>query len=163
MVLVTSTAFPNSRIYGLCGGIDLIVPSVDDRVAVEIMDELHDALFQLVFRADADVTKHGAGGFGEEPLDEIEPRAVLGGEHELKAPFRSRRQPSLGLLRDVRGVIVEDDLDPGHRGVGSIQHTEEFDEFATAMAVLDEGVHLSSQQVDAGYQGDRSLSCLKSL
>jgi len=67
MVLVTSTAFPNSRIYGLCGDIDLIVPSVDDRVAVEIMDELHDALFQLVFRADADVTKHGAGGFGEEP------------------------------------------------------------------------------------------------
>ena len=44
-----STALPNSCIYGSCGGIDLIVPSVDDRVAVEIMDELHDALFQLVF------------------------------------------------------------------------------------------------------------------
>ena len=44
-----STAFPKFRIYGSCGGIDLIVPSVDDRVAVEIMDELHDALFELVF------------------------------------------------------------------------------------------------------------------
>ena len=54
------------------------MPSVDDRVAVEIMDELHDALFQLVFRADADVAKHGAGDFGEEPLDKIEPRAVFG-------------------------------------------------------------------------------------
>src|SRR5689334_18480366 len=105
----TSTAFPNFRSYGSCSGIDLIVPAVDDRVAVEIMDELHDALFQLVFRADADVTEHGAGGFGEEPLDEIEPGAVLGGEHEPKASFRSRRQPSLGLLRDVRGVIIEDD------------------------------------------------------
>ena len=44
----------------------MIVPSVDDWVAVEIMDELHDALSQLVFRVDADVTEHGAGGFGEE-------------------------------------------------------------------------------------------------
>ena len=52
------------------------MPAVDDRVAVEIMNELHDALFQLVFRADADVTEHGAGGFGEDPLDEIEPGAV---------------------------------------------------------------------------------------
>jgi hypothetical protein len=61
-----SAAFPNFRIYGLCGGIDLVVPSVDDRIAVEIMDEFHDALLQLVFRADADVTEHGAGGFCEE-------------------------------------------------------------------------------------------------
>jgi hypothetical protein len=30
------------------------------------MDEFHDALLQLVFRADADVTEHGAGGFCEE-------------------------------------------------------------------------------------------------
>ena len=58
----------------------------------------------------------------------------------------------------MRGVIVEDDLDRGHRGVGSIQHIEEFDEFATAMAVLNEGVHLAGQQVDAGHQGDRSMA-----
>src|SRR6476660_5837012 len=75
MTLNTSTAFPNFRTYGSCGGIDLIVPMVDDRGAVEIINELHDALFQFVFRADADVTEHGAGGFGEEPLDEIEPGA----------------------------------------------------------------------------------------
>src|SRR5205085_1697039 len=31
----TSTALPNCCIYGSCGGIDLIVPTVDDRVAVE--------------------------------------------------------------------------------------------------------------------------------
>ena len=36
----TSTAFPNFRSYGSCSGIDLVVPAVDDRVAVEIMDEL---------------------------------------------------------------------------------------------------------------------------
>jgi TPP-dependent trihydroxycyclohexane-1,2-dione (THcHDO) dehydratase len=50
---------------------------VDDRIAVEITDEFHDALFQLVFRADADVTQDGAGGFGEEPLDEIEPPSEM--------------------------------------------------------------------------------------
>jgi hypothetical protein len=58
----------------------------------------------------------------------------------------------------MRGVTVEDDFDRGRRGVGSIQHIEEFDEFATAMAVLVEGVHLASQQVDAGHQGDRSVA-----
>ena len=57
------------------------------------------------------MTEHGAGGFGEEPFDEIEPGAVLRGEHELKASLRPRRKPRLGLQRNVRGVIVEDDLD----------------------------------------------------
>src|SRR5689334_21646123 len=58
----------------------------------------------------------------------------------------------------MRGVIVEDDLDRGHCGVGGIEHIEKFDEFATAMAVLDEGVHLAGQQVDAGHQSDRSMA-----
>jgi hypothetical protein len=31
-------------------------------------------------------------------------------------------------------------------------------EFTTAMAVLDEGVHLAGQQVDAGHQGDRPMA-----
>jgi hypothetical protein len=74
----SSTEFPNFRIYGSCGGIDFVVPSVDDGVAVEIVDELDDALFELVFRADANVAEHRAGSFGEEALDEIEPRPVLG-------------------------------------------------------------------------------------
>lgn len=95
------------------------MPSVDDGVAVEIVDELDDALFELVFRADANVAEHRAGSFGEEALDEIEPRPVLGGEHELKASLGLRRKPRLGLLRNVRGVIVEDDLDRGRRGVGA--------------------------------------------
>src|SRR2546421_6360459 len=42
---------------------------------------------------DAHVTEHRAGDFCEEPLDEIEPGPVLGGEHELKAFLGSRRQP----------------------------------------------------------------------
>src|SRR5215472_12616944 len=60
-IIEASTAFPNFHIYGSCGGIDLVVPSVNDRVAVQIIDELQDALFEFVFRADADVAEHGAG------------------------------------------------------------------------------------------------------
>ena len=153
---MTSTAFPNSCIYGSSSGIDLILPAVDHRVAVEIIDELDDALFELVFRADADVTEHGAGGFGEEPFDEIEPGAVFGGEHEPKASFRSRRQPRLGLLRDVRGVIIEDYLDRGHRGVGGIQPIEEFDKFATAMTLQAGGFGVLLQIND--LKADRSTS-----
>jgi hypothetical protein len=67
---------------------------MDHRVAVEVVNKLDDALFQFVFRGDADVTKDGARGFGKEALDKIEPGAVLGREHELEAFVRSGRQPS---------------------------------------------------------------------
>jgi hypothetical protein len=79
---------------------------MDHRVAVEVVNELDDALFQFVFRGDADVTKYRARGFGKEALDKIEPGAVLGREHELKTFVRSGRQPSLGFFGDVRRVIA---------------------------------------------------------
>jgi len=47
--LKASTAFPKYRTYGLGGEIDLVVPSMDDRIAVEVIDEFDDALFQFVF------------------------------------------------------------------------------------------------------------------
>ena len=71
------------------------------------------ALLELVLGGDADVTEYGAGGFGKEALDKVEPRSVLGGEDELEAPFGSGREPSLGFSRNMRGVIVENDLDRG--------------------------------------------------
>ena len=51
------------------------------------------------------------GELGEEALDKVEPRAVLGGEGELEASNRSRGEPSSGFSRYVRGMIVEDQLD----------------------------------------------------
>src|SRR5260370_25268119 len=67
--LSTSTAFPKYWAYGLCSEIDLVVPSMDDRIAVEVIDELGDALFQLVFCGDADVAEHGQRGICEQILD----------------------------------------------------------------------------------------------
>ena len=93
---------------------------MDHRVPVEVVNEFDDALFQFVFRGDADVTKDGARSFSKEALDKIEPGAVLGREHEPEAFVRSGLQPRLGFFGDVRRVIVEDDFDRRRRGVGVV-------------------------------------------
>jgi hypothetical protein len=41
-------SFPKFRIYRSGGEIDFIAPSMDDRVAIEVIDELDDALLLLV-------------------------------------------------------------------------------------------------------------------
>src|SRR5204863_4248642 len=48
---------------------------------------------------------------GEEALDEVEPGAVLGREGKVEAAYRSGVEPGSGFPRDVRGMIVEDQLD----------------------------------------------------
>src|SRR5262249_21753323 len=83
-----STPFPKFRTYRSGGEIDFVAPSMDDRVAIEVIDELDDALLQLVCGADPDVAEHGAGCFGEKPLDEVEPGTVFGGEHKREAAVR---------------------------------------------------------------------------
>jgi len=42
--------------------------------------------------------------------------------------------------------------------IGGIDELEEFDEFAAAVAVLDEGVNLPGEQIDAGQQTDRAVA-----
>jgi Acyl-CoA dehydrogenase N terminal len=49
VVRTPSTAFPICRTYGLGSEIDFVAPSVDDRVTIDVIDELDDALLQLVF------------------------------------------------------------------------------------------------------------------
>ena len=71
----------------------------------------HDAVLEFLFGCDADVAQHGAGELGEEALDEIEPGAKFRREGEFEATDRLMGEPSLGLLGDVRGMIVEDQLD----------------------------------------------------
>ena len=138
--------------------IDFVAPSVDDRVTIEVIDELDDALLQLVFRVDADVTEDRAGSFGEEPLYEVEPGAVLGSEHKGEALLGLSGEPSPGFLRDVRRVIVENDLDRGFGGISPVEDFEELDELPTAMAILDQRVHLTGEQVDAGHQSHCAMA-----
>jgi hypothetical protein len=59
---------------------------------------------------------------------EIEPRAMGRGEREGEAPDRLRGEPGCGLVRDMSGVVVENDLYGGIGGVGRVKQLEELDE-----------------------------------
>src|SRR5208337_1918233 len=86
-------------------------PSVNDGMAIEVIHGGHDAVLELLFGCDADVAQDRAGELGEEALDEVEPGAVLGREDKFETADRLTGEPSLCLLGDVRGMIVEDQLD----------------------------------------------------
>ena len=55
-------------------------------------------------------------------------------------------------------MIVEDQVDRRVGWVGLIEELEELDELAAAVAILDQGVHLAGQQIDAGQQADRAVA-----
>ena len=119
---------------------------MDDAVSIEVIHGGHDAVLEFLFGCDADLAQHRAGELGEEAFDKIEPRAVLWGEDEFESTGRLLGEPSLGLLGDVRRMIVEDQLDRCMGRIGGVDKLEKFDEFAAAMAILDEGMNLTGQQ-----------------
>ena len=133
---------------------------MDDGVSVELVHGGHDAVLELLFGCDADVAQDRARELGKETLDEIEPGTVCGREGEVEAACRLIGEPSLGLFGDVRGMIVQDQLDRRVGWVGGVEKLEKFDEFAAAMAVLDQGVNLAGEQVDAGQQTDRAVTLI---
>ena len=99
----------------------------------------------------------GTGEFREEALDEIEPRAVIGGESEFEAVHRLIGKPGFGFPRDMCRMIVEDQLDRCARRIGGIEKLEEFDEFPAAMAILDQRMDLAGDEVDAGQSPAATL------
>lgn len=133
---------------------------MDDGVSVELVHGGHDALLEFLFRCDPDVAQHGAGELGEETLDEIEPGAVLGREGEFEAAGGLLGKPSFGFLGNVRGMIVEDQLDRRMGWIGGVEKLEEFNEFAASVAVFDEGADLAGEQVDARQQADRAVALI---
>jgi len=85
------------------------------------------------------MAQNGAGKLGKEALDQVEPGAVRGCECELETTRGSSGEPSFRLLGDVRGMIVEDQLDRGMSRIGGIEKLEKFDKLTAAMAVPDQG------------------------
>jgi hypothetical protein len=73
-------------------------------------------------------------------------------EGKLEAAGRSSGEPSCGFSGDVRGMIVEDQLDRGASRIGGIEKLEEFDELSAAVAVSDEGMDLPGEQINPGQQ-----------
>ena len=84
---------------------------MNDRIAIEFIHGRHDAVLEFLLGCDADVAQQRAGELGEEALDEVEPRAMLRREYEFEPADWLIGEPGLCLLGDVRGMIVEDQLD----------------------------------------------------
>ena len=76
---------------------------------------------------------------------------------------RLLRNPGCGLFGDVRGMIVEDQLDRRVGRIGGVKELEEFDEFAAAMTVPDQGMNLAADKVDAGQQAHRAVAFIFEL
>src|SRR5258708_29095044 len=62
--------------------------------------------------------------------------------------------------RYVCGMIVEDQPDRGAGRVGGVEKLEEFDELAAAVAVSDEAMDLSGEQIDPGQQAERAVALI---
>src|SRR5262252_7184739 len=79
-------------------------------------------------------------------------------ECEDEAASELRRQPARGLVRDMGGMVVENDLDRSVSRIGGIEQLEKFNEFAAAVAFLDEGVNVTGEQIDTGHQGQGAVT-----
>ena len=77
---------------------------MNDGIAIEEVDGGDDAFPELLFGRDADMAQHGAGQLGEEALDEVEPRTMLGSEGELEAARGLLGEPGFGPPGDMRGI-----------------------------------------------------------
>src|SRR6266481_3620218 len=80
------------------------------------------------------------------------------GEREGKAPDRLRGEPGRGLARDMGGMVIENDLDRGVGGVGDVEELEKLDEFAAAVALLDQGMDVTGEQIDPRHQGQGAVA-----
>jgi len=70
---------------------------VNDGIGVEIIHGGDEAILELLLGGDANVPQDGTGEFREEALNEIEPRAVIGGESEFEAVHRLIGKPGFGF------------------------------------------------------------------
>lgn len=135
---------------------------MNDGVLVEVIHGSHDAVLEFLFGCDTNVAQDRAGKFGKEALDQIQPGAVLGREGELEAA-RSGGEPCIRLFGYVGGMIVEDQTDGRVRRIGGIDQLEKVDELAASVAVHDQSVDFSGDEIDAGQQADRAVALVFEL
>jgi hypothetical protein len=55
-------------------------------------------------------------------------------------------------------MIVEDHLNRRVGRIGGVEKLKEFDELAAGMAIPDQGVNLTGEQIEAGQQADRAVT-----
>ena len=71
---------------------------MNDGLLIAVVHGGHDAILEFLLGCDTDLTQDGAGEFGEEALDEVEPGAVRGGEGEFEAVRGLLCDPGSGLF-----------------------------------------------------------------
>src|SRR5262252_3243377 len=79
-------------------------------------------------------------------------------EGEGEAPDRLRGRPVRRLARDMSRMVVENDLDRSVGGVGSVEEFKVLDKFAASVAVPDQSVDVSSEQIDTRQQGHGAVA-----
>jgi hypothetical protein len=84
-----------------------------------MFDRRREAVLELLLRCDADVAQDGAGEFGKEALDKIEP--VIGSESEFEATRRLTGEPDYALFEDLRGIVAYSQLGCRPRRIGGIE------------------------------------------
>src|SRR3979411_3404460 len=105
---------------------ELVGPCMDDGMAIDVVDAGHDAFFELVLLGDPDVAQDRASELGEESLDEVQPRTMLGREGEREASRWSSVEPGSCFSRYVGGMIIEDQLDRGPGRRNGAERREQF-------------------------------------
>jgi hypothetical protein len=127
-------------------------------MVIEEVDRSQEPVLELLLGRDSNVAKDRAGELGEEALYEVEPRAMRGRESEFEPASRLLGDPSLCLLGDMSGMIVEDQMDRRVGRVGGFENSEVFNDFAAPVAILHQSVNLTGQQVDSGQQAYRPVA-----
>jgi hypothetical protein len=95
-----------------------------------------DSLDEFLFALHPDLPEHAARHLAEPILHQIEPGTMLGNEDERKA-LRPTCQVALRLLRDMGGVIVQNQAQRRGGGIGRIQLFQELNEVLALVRLAD--------------------------
>src|SRR6516164_6567595 len=89
--------------------------------------------------------------FEKRPLMRLSHEPWVGVNVKVKRPIGCAASQFV-VSREMGGMVVKDELDRGVGGVTGIEEFEKRNEFAAAVAFLDQGVDMASEQIDPGHQ-----------
>ena len=130
-------------------------PPVNYRFGVDFRDALENAAPEFLPGLNPDVLQEGARHLPKERLDNIQPRAVRGGQNVFES-VGAGGQERLGFLREVRRVVVQNQANHTVRGVVVIQVLEQGDELPNAVTLLHPRRHVTIMQIQARQNGTRT-------
>jgi hypothetical protein len=110
-------------------------------MAIDVIDGGDEAVLEFLPGCDADVAEHRACELGEEAFDEIEPEPCFGVKTNSNRPARCSASQPARLFRDACGMICRGSVLIAVRA--GIKQLKEFNKFAAAAAVLDQGMDLA--------------------